>query len=223
VNTAQTFFDKHPLPLFLTKANQWTWIVATFALASILYLTSNHIQIVEPRFLPMTWIDRNTPFIAESIWIYTSEYYLFLAVVLAIRDSDNLNRYLYSFLGLQIFCVAIFWIWPTVYPRELFALNPHAMDPLTYYAFNSLRMADTAANCCPSLHVSSVYLSAFVFLRENKTKFWIFSIWATFVAASTLTTKQHYLIDVVTGFICAVFIYQIFYNFIRYRRLHENT
>jgi membrane-associated phospholipid phosphatase len=208
--------SRFALPIFMTRENKWPACILMFSLATVLYLSSNHIHIFEPRYLPMTWLDHATPFLPNSVWLYLSEYFLFAAVVILCKDLANLNKYLYSFFALQTVCVAIFWIWPTTYPRGNFPL-PDDLNSLTYFVFDSLRKTDTPANCCPSLHVSSVYLSSFVFLDEQKKKFPFFFIWGTLIAASTMTTKQHYIIDVIVGFIMAVLMYWLFHKVVPYR------
>jgi membrane-associated phospholipid phosphatase len=181
----------------------------------LLYLTSNHYHILPPQLLPLTRLDQVVPFLPHTVWIYLSEYIFFGAVYYTCKDILNLNKYIYSIMSLQVFSVLIFWIWPTTYPRELFPL-PLDLDPITYFAFDTLRQADTSANCCPSLHVSSVYLSAFIFLDDQRKKFPFFFIWGTLIALSTLTTKQHYWIDVLTGFLMAGVFYWVFHKYFIY-------
>jgi len=100
---------------------------------------------------------------------------------------------------------------------ELDVNKPEDLDALTYYAFGNLRIADSPANCAPSLHVSGVYMSSFIFLDEQREKFPFFFTWATCIALSTLTTKQHYFIDIATGFLMAVIMYWIFHRLVNYR------
>ncbi len=204
------------LPLFLTQRTKYYAAFIVFICASTLYLTSNHIHLIEPILLPMSWIDHAVPFWPNTVWIYISEYIFFFAVYVTARDMENCNKYLYSFMALQIVSVSIFWIWPTTYPRDQFPL-PEDMNALTYYVFSSLRAADTPANCCPSLHVSSVYLSSFLFLDEQKRKFPFFFFWGSLIATSTLTTKQHYLVDIIAGLGMAIIVYWIFHKLIPYR------
>jgi membrane-associated phospholipid phosphatase len=160
--------------------------------------------------------DKAIPFLPHTVWIYTSEMFLFFSVYILSKDIVNANKYLYSFLALQIVSVAIFMAWPTTYPRELYPL-PLDLDPWTTHIFNNLRGIDSPANCLPSLHVSSVYLSSFVYLDEQKKKFPFFFGWATAIALSTLTTKQHYIIDVVAGFGIALLMYLIFHRYVKYQ------
>lgn len=185
-------------------------------LAALLYLPANHFHLYPPQLLPFWWLDTVVPFIPETVWIYTSEYIFFIVVYITCKDMVNLNKYFYSFLVLQISSVFIFWFWPTTYPRELFPLT-NDLDPLTHYVFSALRVTDTPANCCPSLHVSSVYLSSFIFLDDQKKKFPFFFLWGTAIAVTTLTTKQHYLIDVIAGLAMALVAYWVFHKYVPYR------
>ena len=214
--SADTGFTRWTLPLFLTRENKYFSAILIFGFAVAAYLLSNHFPLFPPQLLPMTWLDRTIPLIPNTVWIYTSEGFLFLTVYALCKDMANANKYLYSFLSLQIVSVIIFWIWPTTYPRDLYPI-PADVNALTYYMFHNLRDVDTPGNCCPSLHVSSVYLSSFMYLDEQREKFPFFFLWATAVAVSTLTTKQHYLIDVVTGLLMAVIFYWIFHRYVSYR------
>jgi membrane-associated phospholipid phosphatase len=212
----KTLLGNWSLPLFMTKENKYVTGVVLAFVAVALYLPANHIHIFPPQELPRGWIDMMVPFMPYTVWIYLSEYLFFIAVYMTCKNMTNLNKYFYSFLTLQSVSVLIFWVWPTTYPRDLFPL-PDDLGRVTYYLFNTLRMTDTPANCCPSLHVSSVYLSAFIFLNEQRKKFPFFFLWATAVAVSTLTTKQHYVVDVIMGFIMAIATHWIFHKYVTYR------
>lgn len=209
------------LPILITQENKYVMGSILGVLAAALYMATNHIHIFTPQLLPMTWIDQAIPFLPHTVFVYTSEYFLFLTVYLLSRDIVNLNRYAYAFLTLQMASILIFLFWPTTFPRDLYPL-PENLDAFTYNVFSSLRVADTPASCAPSLHVSSVYLSSFMFLNEQRKKFPWFFLWATAIAITTLTTKQHYLIDVVSGFGMAVLFYWIFGHFFSYRARQAN-
>lgn len=204
------------LPLFLTRENKWAVGLVWFVIASFLYLTSNHFPIFTPQLLPMTPLDQAIPFLPHTVWIYISEYIFFFVIYALSKDLANANKYLYSFLGLQMISAAIFWVWPTTFPRELFPL-PQDLDALTHLVFTQLRQTDSPNNCCPSLHVSSVYLASFVFLDEQRKRFPLFFIWGTLIALSTLTTKQHYIVDVVAGLGMAMLTWWIFNRVVIYR------
>lgn len=204
------------LPLIVTRRNKITAGALLWLFASAVYLTSNHFPIFEPQFLLMTPIDLAVPFIPNTLWIYISEYVFFVIIYLLCRDEENLNRYVYSFFALQTTSVLIFWLWPTTFPREAFPL-PDDLNAATYFVFSNLRELDSPNNCFPSLHVSSVFLTSFIFLNEQKKKFPFFFCWAAAIAFSTLTTKQHYFVDVLGGLAMAIIFYALFHRMVAYR------
>jgi membrane-associated phospholipid phosphatase len=204
------------LPRLCTIQNRLAAGVGIFGFAVLLYLLANHIHYFPPQTLPLTWIDQSVPFLPNTFWIYTSEYIYFFIIYYRLKNELNLNRYLYSIGALQVTSCLIFCIWPTTYPRDLFPL-PTDLNQITYSLFNFLRVLDTPANCCPSLHVSSVYLACFVFRHEQSKSFYAFFTWATLIAISTLTTKQHYLADVISGLAMALAHYWFFYQKVSYR------
>lgn len=216
------------LPLFINREN---WFIAgalMYGIGYICYYVTNHNTLFEPVTLPHTWIDRNAPFVPETILIYMSEYFYFVFVYLTLRNYRNINQYLYSFFSLQVFSCLIFVIYPTIYPRDAFPVDQVEPEWLKN-TWIWLRNQDAPTNCLPSLHVSSVYLSAFVYRTDGTATsqkprmlaFWIFFIWGTFIALSTLTTKQHYLADIVSGLGLAWIFYWWFHHRQQYFEAHS--
>jgi membrane-associated phospholipid phosphatase len=59
--------------------------------------------------------------------------------------------------------------------------------------------------------------------RDERRKFFpLFLLWGTAIAISTLTTKQHYLIDIIAGLALGVFSWVIFHRCIKYRPLNRD-
>ncbi len=206
------------LPLFLTPKWKYPAGGLMFITAFVMYFLTNHHPIFLPRELPLLGIDRAIPFVPWTVLIYVSEYFFFVAVYLVCRDMENVNKYLYSFFATQAFSCAIFFFWPTVFPRELYPV-PDGTNPLIDGIWMWLRENDAATNCFPSLHVSTVYLSAFIFRDEQKEKFPFFITWGTLIAFSTLPTKQHYFIDIVAGFSLSLVFYWLFHRKATYFRV----
>lgn len=183
-----------------------------YGIAYILYYSTNHYPQFEPKELNLTWLDQNTPFMPYSVLIYISEYIYFAFVYILLKKHIVINRYLYSFISLQTISCLIFLFAPTIYPRENFPISKDLPEWLQA-VWTWLRIQDAPTNCFPSLHVSSVYLSAFVFWDdEQKGKFWFFVLWGTCIAATTLTTKQHYVADIIAGLGFALFTYWWFHR-----------
>ena len=180
-----------------------------------LYLFFNRFNFYQPQELPLLWPDRGIPLLAESIWVYLSIYFMYGITYYLAKDHLNLSKYLYASLFQVIISVSIFLVWPTTYPRHLYPL-PNGIDRNTEFIFSLIRNIDTPASCCPSLHVSTAFLTSFIFLEEQKRKFPLFFIWAVIISLSTLSTKQHYFWDVLGGFIVAVLSYVLFFQYFSY-------
>ncbi len=89
-----------------------------------------------------------------------------------------------------------FLLWPTEYPRELYPL-PGTTSALGAALVHFVRSTDAPVNCLPSLHVCTVTLCVLA-LRGSRW-FRPAAVAALPLAASTLTFKQHYVVDAVTG------------------------
>ncbi|NDG85302.1 MAG: phosphatase PAP2 family protein [Proteobacteria bacterium] len=168
-----------------------------FGLAGPLYLIPNHYPPYSPFELPLTRVDHSVPFLPATIWIYLSEYLLVFSAYLLVEDPRTLRGYLKGTLVLLLFSALVFLAFPTTYPRHLFPL-PGGTDPATRFLFELQRAGDTPNNCLPSLHVATVLMAALA-LKQNKRWFPVYLLWAVLISISTLTTKQHYFWDVLSG------------------------
>lgn len=173
------------------------------------YALTNHLtNTMAPHLLSLTAVDKIVPFFPQTIWLYLSEIILCVAVYFVAKERVNLVRYLVGVLAVTISAVVIFSIFPTIFPRTYYPI-PANIDHWTLSLFNWLRIIDLPTNCLPSLHVCYSCMACFVFLQEQKKKFPFFFIWAMLICLSTLTTKQHYFLDVILGFMIATFYYQL--------------
>lgn len=155
------------------------------------------------RLLPLTALDEAIPYLPWTVWIYgTATWACFLAW--AVVPSRLEARRLWASIAIAaIACCAIFIAFPTTYPRSFY---PTPLDgSLTALELADLRAADTAANCIPSLHVALAAVMALAGIsfplgpRAHRALVVLCVAWATLVALSTLTVKQHYIVDVPSG------------------------
>jgi len=73
-------------------------------------------------------------------------------------------------------------------------------------------IVDEPNNCFPSLHVSISFLASFVMWRKSRIEGVFFLIWSAAISISTLTTKQHYVADIIGGTLIAIFFYQLMFR-----------
>ena len=198
------------LPVLVSSHNKWLKFFKLVLFIWLLYLASNHFQIFSASTLDMLWLDRNIPFLADSVWLYFSYFAIFILSYHFESDKEYLNKYFYGLLALNLISNLIFVFFPVAYVRDHAPLIA-SEGSLTRWCFELIFLLDPPRNCYPSLHVSIAFFAAFHWLARNNTKFAMFLTWAVLISMSTLTTKQHYVVDTISGFILAVGVYYLVY------------
>lgn len=153
-----------------------------------------------PYQLSYTWIDRQFPFIDWTIIFYLSHYPLLLIVWYINIDENPIDFYIPFFLCSAITFI-IFFFFPTSITR------PNIYPVFWQQIYSILYTLDKPVNCLPSLHVSLALLAGFSIRKHSLIKKIFIWIWVFFVCFSTLTTKQHVVVDLLGGIILAVFIF----------------
>lgn len=205
------------LPLMIDSKNRVLMAAMCGAVFMIAYLVPNHFHLFQPQLLDMTEFDRAVPFMPWTIFIYMSEYVFFVIAYFLIRADLNRNKYVWSFLGLSFLAMPVFVFYPTTYPRADFPIPADTAWP-AYWLFTLFRVIDDPSNTFPSMHVCCCFMTALAFRekQESRKLYVTFMIWAILIAVSTLTTKQHYLIDVIAGTILAYIAYWFFFYKVKY-------
>jgi membrane-associated phospholipid phosphatase len=174
--------------------NKGKYIFVAWLLFSLFYSVAPHINLFPLQQLGATSLDKAIPFMPASIWIYNSEcVFLFLALWMG-NDATRKTLTYYAMLITTAIAFLFFIFLPTKIPHQII----HA-EGLTGSLWRGLYLTDTPQNCFPSLHVALAILAANALVIINK--YWRIAapIWATLICISTLTTKQHYLIDILGG------------------------
>ncbi|MCA9625078.1 MAG: phosphatase PAP2 family protein [Myxococcales bacterium] len=149
--------------------------------------------------LPLTAIDRAIPFLPWTVWLYGTFTWASLLAWLDTPDRRSMARLFATIAFASILCGLAFIAYPTTFPRELWPL-PNDLGP-SMRELAELRNADSPSNCTPSLHVALCFGLAATWSSwiERRALRPLPILWAVVVSACTLTTKQHYLIDVPSG------------------------
>lgn len=157
-----------------------------------LYQATNRWPLLEPRELPLSWLDRAIPFEPAFLPAYVGYLPLYWWTVMRSRNDDEVNRLLYfSYLQLLL-CLPFFLLFPVTMPRHLY----YQGEPFNW-ADVFWRWFDGPNNCFPSLHVSNALMMAYF----NARRPWpiLHLTLSALVIASTLLVKQHYAVDVAAG------------------------
>ncbi len=127
-----------------------------------------------------------------SLWPYVS---LPPMLMLTRREIIGYGAWIGS---LSLLGLSIFYFWPSAVP-------PANIDWAQYPGMAFLKGVDAAGNACPSMHVATAVFSSF-WLHGQLPRLGLGSrarlaniAWCMAIAYSTLATKQHVAIDVLTG------------------------
>ena len=193
---------------FFAKRSRIFAIAATLVLFVGLYYSTNHLNLVNPRLLPLLGFELTIPFIPWTIFVYLSAILLIFIAILLIGRND-LGRAMAGLVMIMFVCALIFLFLPTTYPRpEIFP----SVNPASQIAYRFLTAFDSPRNCFPSQHIAMCIFAAFAIYHSRKTAGIIFFIWAAFIALSTLTLKQHYFLDLIGGLAFAVIVWKLVFN-----------
>jgi membrane-associated phospholipid phosphatase len=183
----------------LDYKKRWLWAATGYTVFCLLYTLTGNVLLRTPVRLAPSRLDDLIPLLDWTIWVYHSQLFFLMFSIYAIKRADNLNQVFYSMALCSLLSFSIFMIYPTTILRAA-----QTNGGLTAKAFAFLYAVDSAANCFPSLHVSLAVLAATGVLREGKNFSALVVIWAILITLSTMTTKQHYFVDVIGGLAVAI-------------------
>lgn len=144
----------------------------------------------------MPWENR-IPFLPWTFLIYISVF-VQDAVIIRRIPAAQLRKTILLAAGMILIGLAFFVAFPIEYPRWLYQ-NNNGLVIL-------FRNADGPGNCFPSLHVavSMLLASYYSFIEKSLLKKVLMWLWALAIILSVLTTKQHYVIDIIGGIILSI-------------------
>ena len=200
-----------PLPLIDRRLRLPTVVVGGLLLIALFMLPAR-IHLGEPTVLDKSVVDDWIPFLEWTIWIYAS-YYLFLILAIWLpRDDKRRSDAAYGLVLAGVIGLIIFTLLPTSVVRPM----PSA-GGATGFLWGLLFSVDTMVNALPSLHVANTCLAAVALASRSRPWRIIVPVWAAMIILSTLTTKQHYAIDVPGGLLLAAVCYVIVRVGVEYR------
>jgi membrane-associated phospholipid phosphatase len=159
-----------------------------------------------PVHIPELQFDRDIPVVPGWSLVYGSLFLAAVLPVLVVHQHEHVDRTIRAFLWVWLVGYVCFFFYPTASSRP-------AQVPGVGFGDWGLRViysSDFRYNCLPSLHVAQCFLAALTCSRVHRGVGAAAIVWASLVALSTLFTKQHYVLDVVTGVMLAYAAYAIF-------------
>lgn len=148
-------------------------------------------------------LDRLIPFWPPSVVIYFGCYFFWAAnyILISRQDKKEVCRFFSADFLSRVVCLACFLLFPTTNTRP-------AVEPAGF--FNKLMIllysVDAADNLFPSIHCLVSWFCYIGICGKKEIPVWYrrFScVFALMVCVSTLTTKQHVILDVTGGVLLA--------------------
>jgi len=151
---------------------------------------------VPPRLALFTPLDEAIPFLPWTLLLYHSYYVLPLAIAMRAPPEDYL-RMVRAAVPVLVVTFTCFLLLPATFPRPGWEAAGDLWGP----AFRWLHQVDGPANTFPSFHVQITVLAWY--RSRGWPSRWLWTAWALLVILSTMTTKQHFVADVVAGVVIA--------------------
>tara|TARA_R110002074_G_scaffold112241_2_gene240356 strand:- start:105 stop:752 length:648 start_codon:yes stop_codon:yes gene_type:complete len=153
----------------------------------------------------ITEFDNAIPFMPQHIWIYHSILPVIFLTMLSLVQTKTV--FFTTFWACAIATVVLnvsYLCFPSFYPRSEFEVETVSEAVLWL-----TRKIDGSHNTFPSGHVTFAWI---MFLGACRTELAtkvegiksLYLLWAIGLALSTLTLKQHYLVDVLSGIVLAL-------------------
>jgi hypothetical protein len=162
---------------------------------SAAYTGLNHSPEAACHRLPLTALDEAIPFLPWTVWGYLLLLGLSVALPFLIRRRGVFRRTVLAYGAAVPAAFLVFLIWPTAYPRPCWAPD----GTWSGWAYGWLIRLDTPECAFPSGHVLVPAISAWGVYRDGRWYGpWVLGLTLA-LSPTILTTKQHYLWDLLGG------------------------
>ncbi|MBF0103860.1 MAG: phosphatase PAP2 family protein [Deltaproteobacteria bacterium] len=140
------------------------------------------------------------PFLPFMVIIYLSVYLLPVGIILSIYRKGRIFKIMIVFTLALFIHTLFFIIMPVEYSlRPVVNIPSEILHQLMLFVYS----VDAPINTFPSLHVSVAFISYYIIRRYRPQWSRGVLMLAIAIALSTVLVKQHYILDVVSGFLIA--------------------
>lgn len=172
-------------------------IITFWIMAAVTYFIVPKIILYKPDVMPFVKLDHAIPFWSWTVLIYLTLYAEVSLIFLTVKNRVILSHLFWAYMISGLILGIFYFLIPTThnYPPSVSRCRDY-LDEVAVW----LRRTDIAANQFPSGHVLFSMLGPFFLLAAGRyRKGTIFLLWGVLISLSTLTVKQHNVVDVVAG------------------------
>ena len=189
--------------IYASATYRWLVGLALALTQSVVYFGIGHASFDRSTELLRTRVDDLIPFLPWTAWCYLPFYAgVFIIAIAGFRRRALFDRTARS-VGLVMLIGALCHVFIRAeYPRPVLLPPLHGLSE-AFMAW--VQHVDAPGNVFPSLHVAHTTMLSLLLMRDRPRLGRVALFMATCLALSTLTTKQHFLADVVSGYALAFF------------------
>ena len=181
-------------------------VAVTFACFYVLfagtYLPINYFSVgrnASTLFLPG---EERLLFLPMFEYLYVLTYFVPVLLTVTIRDYVSLRRLLLAAVLILIAAYTTYLVFPVYFER------PDLVVSSFHTWLLSLEYLDKSYNHFPSLHVAFTWLAVFASQVSPRSRF-VLRVLAAGISISTVFVKQHYIVDVLYGFVLAMIAWRL--------------
>ena len=190
----------------ITKYQLFTLLAFSLIFLSFYFCIENYNLDRENYYHPMLSFENSIPKISFFVIFYLLAYPLGILPFILIKEKELLKKTLKAYLIIITISTIIYLIFPTEIIKPDLNLN-NFFDRIIF----SFRII-SPHNILPSLHASLMLLSTLICNIKYKKLGKFLYIFTIFVGLSTLFTKQHYILDVITSFLLAFIAFKLVFK-----------
>lgn len=167
------------------------------------YLGINRFNAFRDRYYDVSlWFEKDIPFVPSMIIGYSFVFVLIIILFLVIDNMPDFRDICLRFLNMTLICFAIFLMFPVRmnFRPEVVMTGDWITALVSFYFW-----LDQPYNLFPSMHLGASFFVAFYCMRKGRIIGWTTMAMAVIVGVSVVLLKQHYIMDVVAGFLVAWF------------------
>lgn len=171
-------------------------------ICSTLYFVTKYMGIGEHHNIESS-LDKMIPFIPfwSSIYLLCYIFWAFNAILTAREGKETWYKFVAAYVLAELFCDLVFIVYPTTMPR------PEVTGTGIFdWTMKLIYSADLPYNLLPSLHCMLSWLVTRYLIGSKKVPKWyqaVSVINCFLIFLSTLFTRQHVIVDIVTGVLVA--------------------
>lgn len=187
------------------------WFTITISYFAVGYLFLNWINSRRAFYYNFGFsFEENIPFVPYFIFGYSIDYLSVIVIYFLVTKKDRFTKMVKSYLLLTTIHFFFFVFVPVkMFIRPEVITDGGFLGAIVRFYY----WMDMPYNCFPSLHVAYMLLGTLVLWNYKRTWAYIYYIGMLIVSVSVVFVKQHYVLDVVAGWITPFPVYWFYFKF----------